>query len=209
MVNPNPKPPRRKKKLGRHRLGNDRKESRFDHEAARASLRLPPTANAQEIASAATMGDVENPTDDSRAIDRSPLKREYKAMLLEERAKNELLVAQAEKAESTAAAKQRKISSLKEENKRLSEALRIEKEKSRLTVLELLDDAELVMSEANSIKLDADRKMSAAELALHKEKERQREHRLDSVQKEREYISYKETASKYDMCILFTTYMHY
>jgi hypothetical protein len=186
MVNPNPKLPKRRKKLGRHDRGRDRKQSGFDHETARETIGLP-DANAQEIA---------------RGLDpapaKSPLKHEYKSMLLEEREKNAALSSRVAKAEHVNYAKERKILSLKQENNMLAMALRDERERSRLTVLKLLDDAELVMSEANSFKLDAEKKMTAAELALQKEKER----RQESVQKEREYVSYKETASKYASFII-------
>jgi tRNA G46 methylase TrmB len=74
----------------------------------------------------------------------------------------------------------------------LAEALRIEKEKSRITKNKLLSDAELVIEEGNCILVEADGKMSAAELTLQKEREKMQA----SVSKEREYVSVREQASE-------------
>jgi hypothetical protein len=201
MPNPNPKPPKRKKASGISRKvrGGNSKTTNFDFPAAREAIGLPTNANAQVVGAHVNANDqVVETAPLSAPSAKSPLKREYKAMLLEEREKNAVLSSRATKAEKSVMAKERKILSLKDENKMLAKSLREERERSRITVLKLLDDAELVMSEANSFKLDADKKMTAAELALQKEKER----RQESVQKEREYISYKETASKYATFII-------
>jgi hypothetical protein len=72
-------------------------------------------------------------------------------------------IAEVEETKLAAEAKHRKILSLKDENKRLSDALRHEKEKSRLTILNLMNEAEDVLAEANELKSIADEKMSAAE----------------------------------------------
>jgi hypothetical protein len=74
----------------------------------------------------------------------------------------------------------------------LAEALCIEKEKSRITINKLLSDAELVIEEGNCILVEADGKMSAAELTLQKEREKMQA----SVSKEREYVSVREQASE-------------
>jgi hypothetical protein len=152
MANPRPKPPKKRKSLSRHKGGRDRKQSQYAFDAAREELQLP-AANAQQIANP-------NPTP------KSPTKREYKDMLLQEKSKNEALFAEMEETKLAAEAKHRKILSLKDENKRLSDALRQEKEKSRLTILKLMNEAEDVMAEANEIKSIADEKMSAAELIV-------------------------------------------
>jgi hypothetical protein len=123
---------------------------------------------------------------------KSPLKKEYKAMLREEREKSENLAAKVENAEMQVKAKERKILSLNDDNKQLAEALRIEKEKSRVTVLKLMNDAELIIEEAHGIVFDAEEKMSAKELTMQKEKERMQ----DAVSKERDYVSVRESARK-------------
>jgi hypothetical protein len=186
--NPNPKPPRRKKKLGRHR-GGDRKQTTYDHDATRESLGLLANANAQEIAFAASAGNEANThNNDARVTESSALKREYNAMLIKERARNQELAAKAEKAEKVVESKQRKIMSLKDENKLLAAALREEKTKSRLTILKLISDAELIIAEANEIKFSADEKLSAAELELQKEREKMQ----SNAEKQREYMSVRE-----------------
>jgi hypothetical protein len=53
---------------------------------------------------------------------------------LEEKSKNEVLFAEVEERKHADEANHRKILSLKDENKRLSDALRQEMEKSRLTI---------------------------------------------------------------------------
>jgi hypothetical protein len=123
---------------------------------------------------------------------KSPLKKEYKAMLREEREKSQNLAAKVENAEMQVKAKERKILSLKDDNKQLDEALRIEKEKSRVTVLKLMNDAELNIEEARGIVFDVEEKMSAKELTMQKEKERMQ----DAVSKERDYVSVRESACK-------------
>jgi hypothetical protein len=85
MANPHLKPPKKRKSLSRHKGGRDRKQSQYEFDAAREELQLP-TANAQQIANP-------NPTS------KSPTKREYKEMLLEEKSKNEVLFAEVEERE--------------------------------------------------------------------------------------------------------------
>jgi hypothetical protein len=189
MANPNAKPPKRKKSHGRKVKGGNKKHTNYDYAAARETLALPANATSQEIAHHATLGDRLN--DNAVPAIKSPLKSEYKAMLMDERAKNEGLAAKAEKAVKAVAKKEHKILSLKDENKMLALALRDEREKSRLTILKLLDDAEIVISDANSMKSDAEQKMSVAELTVFNEQERMKL----SVQKEGEY-NYFQVASR-------------
>ena len=196
MANPNAKPPKRKKSHSRKVKGGNKKRSSYDYSAARESLGLPTNATAQEISFHATAGDRLNDVDATPA-DKSPLKKEYKAMLFEERAKNVEFTAKAEKAEKAVESKERKIFSLKDENKQLAATLREDREKSRLTINKLISDAELVIEQANEIKLDAEAKMSAAELSAYKQKEKMQE----SVNKERQYVSAREAAREY-FCVL-------
>jgi hypothetical protein len=86
--------------LSRHKGSRDRKQSQYEFDAAREELQLP-TANAQQIANP-------NPTP------KSPTKREYKEMLLEEKSKNEVLFAEVEERKHADEANPRKILSLKD-----------------------------------------------------------------------------------------------
>ena len=95
MANPHPKPPKKRMSLSRHKGGRDRKQSQYEFDAAREELQLP-TANAQQIANP-------NPTP------KSPTKREYKNILLQEKSKNEALFAEMEEMKLAAEAKHRKI----------------------------------------------------------------------------------------------------
>lgn len=106
-------------------------------------------------------------------------------MLLEERARNETLKMKMEESVQDLLVKQKKISTLKEEIRQLSDALRTEKEKSRLTILKLLDDVEDAIADSIDLKEDANRKMSSAEMAVFKEKEKAQK----AIKKEREYNS--------------------
>jgi hypothetical protein len=194
MANPNAKPPKRKKSFSRNpkgAKGGKQKRSSYDFDAAREELGLSANANAQEIASRASADDVD-PLNPLPPAVKSPLKKEYKAMLREEQEKSRNLVAKAENAEMQVKAKERKILSLKDDNKQLAEALRMEKEKSRVTVLKLMNDAELIIQEAHGIVFDSEEKMSAKELSIQKEKERMQ----DAVSKERDYVSVRESARK-------------
>jgi hypothetical protein len=194
MANPNAKPPKRKKTYSRNpqgAKGGKQKRSSYNFDAAREELGLSANANAQVIASRAIADDVD-PLNPLPPAVKSPLKKEYKAMLREEREKSQNLAAKVENAEMQVKAKERKILSLKDDNKQLAEALRIEKEKSRVAVLKLMNDAELIIEEAHRIVFDAEEKMSAKELTIQKEKERMQ----DAVSKERDYVSVRESARK-------------
>jgi hypothetical protein len=90
-------------------------------------------------------------------------------------------------------ANHRKILSLKDENKRISDALHQEKVKSRITILKLMNEAEDVMAEANEIKSIADEKMSAAELIVFQEKEKAQ----NALKQEREYTSFAVASCKF------------
>ena len=93
---------------------------------------------------------------------------------------------------------ERKVNQYKEENRILSQALREEREKSRLTINKLVDDAELVISEANDIKSQADEKMSASELAMFNERERTKQ----ALQKERDFTSFRVSASEFGVMLI-------
>ena len=205
MANPNPTRPKRKKasSASRKARGNKNKRSRYNYAGARDALSLPSDATAQEIAFNVTPAG----TTSTSGGDRSPLKKEYKAMLLEERSKNELLAKKVEDSVQHIHLKERKISNLKMEVRQLSAALRSEKEKSRITILKLLDDAEDVIAEATALKENTNEKMSAAELAILREKEKSQ----NAIRREREYTSYTITSRKFkrnDMFIIHNIVTH-
>ena len=191
MGNPNPKPPKRKKSsaASRKTRGNTNKRSKYDYAGARAALSLPSNANPQVIASTSSA----TPTDHTAGAARSsPLKKEYKAMLFEERNRNKALAKKFEDSEQHLQNKDRKISSLKNEVRQLSSSLRAEKEKSRITILKLIDDVEDAIAESTIVKEDTNEKMSAAELAIVREKEKSQ----NAIQREREYTSYAISSRK-------------
>jgi hypothetical protein len=113
--------------------------------------------------------------------------------MLGEKSKNKVLFAEVEERKHADEANHRKILSLKDENKRLSDALHQEKEKSRLTILKLMNEAEDVIAEANKIKSIADEKMSAAELIVFQEKEKAQ----NALKREREYTSFAVASCKF------------
>ena len=113
-------------------------------------------------------------------------------MLLEQRARNETLEKKVEESVQDVQLKVKKIQNLKKEVRQLSDALRSEKEKSRLTIQKLVDDVEDAIADSIDIKEDANQKMSSAELAMFKEKEKAQK----AMKKEREYNSYTIASCK-------------
>ena len=107
-------------------------------------------------------------------------------MLLKERVKNQALSLKVEESLQDIQVKETKISNLKKELRQMSDALRSEKAKSRLTILKLVDDVEDAIAESIDLKGNADQKMSAAELAVMKEREKAQ----NAIKKERQYTSY-------------------
>ena len=160
------------------------------HAGARTALSSPSNANAQQIAFSTTS---ETTDRTSAAVRRSPLKKEYKAMLLEEREKNDTLTKKVEESGQVLEAKVKKISTLKKELRYLSDSLRAEKAKSRMTILKLVDDVEDAISDSIEVKDRADQKMSASELAVCKEKEKAQH----AIKREREYNSYIVASCKF------------
>ena len=174
MANPNPKPParKRKKSISRHARGNKQKISNYSMDDARASLGLPADANHAQVLSN-TLQYGPNPT-----LPRSPPKRVVKARLKQKQAENAVLsrdldVAQHDLgvAQKDASHKAEKIKSLKQQVRDLSDALQVEKKKSRATVAKLIHDAEQIMCDACDIQSEAGKKMTAAELQLLSVKE--------------------------------------
>ena len=192
MANPNPNPPKRKKAsaASRKTRGNKNKRTRYDYAGAREALSLPSDATTQEIAFNVTPASASTASGGAR----SPLKKQYKykAMLLEERSKNDILAKKFGDSVQDLHLKERKISSLKNEVRQLSDSLRAEKEKSRLTILKLIDDVEDAIAAATVIKEDTNEKMSAVELAIFREKEKSQ----NAIQREREYTSYAISSRK-------------
>ena len=192
MANPNPNRPKRKKSsaASRKTRGNTNKRSKYDYAGARAALSLPANVNPQVIASNTTSA---TPRDHTAGAARSsPLKKEYKEMLFEERNRNEALVKKFEDSVHHLQHRDRKISLLKKEVRQLSDSLRAEKDKSRITILKLIDDVEDAIAEATVVKEDTNEKMSAAELAILREKEKSQ----NAIQREREYTSHAISSRK-------------
>ena len=113
-------------------------------------------------------------------------------MLLEERSKNALLAKKVEDTAQVLQRKEKKISSLKKEVMHLSDSLRAEKNKSRMTILKLIDDVEDSIAESLELKEDANEKMSAVDLAVLKEKEKAQL----ALRKEREFTSFAVASCK-------------
>ena len=128
-----PKLPKRKKRFGRdQRTNRNQKQSRYDYSNA-LKLTGSATANSQQLVAAA------NPS-----AAKSPLKSEYKERLKEEEAKAAMLSKQVAKLKKQGDIQKKKVLSL-------STALRYERNKSRLAVSKLLDDAECIVAEAYQI----------------------------------------------------------
>jgi hypothetical protein len=189
MANPNPKPPKRKKGTAYscHASGKKNKRTSYDLEAAREELGVP-NASRQQIRSA-----VLRTGDNSRALKgKSPVKRVVKAQLTRERNKNAKLEMGKERLEM-------KVDSLRQQVRDFAIALKDEKHKSRLAMAKILDDAESIMADSIDDRVELDTKMSAAELAV--EKERQRAH--DAVHDERQYSALKINACKSSILFVY------
>jgi hypothetical protein len=182
MANPNPKRPKRKKRssYSLKASGAAQKQSNYDYAAAREELGVP-NANSQQITSA-TLETGDNPRAPKT---KSPPKRIIKGQLTRQQNKIAKLQFGNERLG-------KKVDSLKQQVRDFAIALKNEKQKSRLAMAKLLDDAEQMMADSIDDRVDLDAKMSAAELAA--EKERQRAH--DAVQEERHYTSTKIGACK-------------
>ena len=178
MANPNPKPPKRKRRSAYTRNirgGNSgsNKRSTYNYAAAREELGMP-DANSQQLTSE-LLASGPNPR---APKGRSPLKREKEKTITN-------LEVGAERME-------KKVSSPQQTIRDLSRALMDQKHKWRLTMAKLVEDAESML--ANSICIDdrnqMDSKMSAAELAVKKERQR--------VIDERKYSSLLTSARKFN-----------
>ncbi len=182
MANSNPKPPKRKKRTtySRHASGAKLKQSNYNFSAAREELGIP-NANTQQIRSAA----LQTGATPRAPKGKSPVKQVIKAHLTREQHKVTKLNLGKKRLEM-------KVDSLKQQLRNFSIALKDEKHKSRLAMASLLNDAEKMVADFLDDRDHLDTKMSAAELAI--EKERQRSH--GAVHKEREYMSLKISACK-------------
>jgi hypothetical protein len=188
-----PKPPKRKKKFGRNPKNNaNKKRSTYDFDSARAVLDADSINHAQIMMHASQTGP--NPP-----APKSPLKKQYKAMLRQKEyelvdalEENYELLEENESLRRVTEMSEKKVLHFKAENRKLAQALREEKAKSRLIINKLLDEAESVIADANEIKFNAEEKMSATELAIFNERERMKL----SVQKERDYNSFQVASRK-------------
>jgi hypothetical protein len=191
MANPRPNPPKRKKRssCSRRKSGGEQKQSNYDYAAAREEIGVP-IANSQQVTSAALWSG----TNPRAPKTKSPVKRVIKAQLNRQRNKITKLETGRERLEM-------KVDSLKKQVRDFSIALKNEKEKSRLAMAKLLDDAEKMMADSIGDGIDLDRKMSAAELAAEKERLRA----IDAIQEERRYASERISARKSDFFIAVPT----
>jgi hypothetical protein len=123
----------------------------------------------------------------------SPVKSVVKAQLTRERNKNAKLQEGKERLEM-------KVDSLKQQVRDFADALKAEKDKSRLAMAKILDDAERMMADSIDDRVELDTKMSAAELAV--EKERQRAH--DAVHDEHQYTALKINACKSSILFVYS-----
>ncbi len=148
-----------------------------------------PIANSQQVTSAA----LQSGTNPRAPKTKSPVKRVIKAQLNRQQAKISKLEVGKQRLEM-------KVDSLKKQVRDFSIALKNEKQKSRLAMAKLLDDAERMMADSIDDRVDLDRKMSAAELAAEKERQRA----LDAISEERRHSSQKISARK--SAFLFVTF---
>ena len=162
MANPRPNPPKRKKRssCSLRTSGGKQKQSNYNYAAAREEIGLP-IANSQQVTSAA----LQSGTNPQAPKTKSPVKRVIKAQLNRQQAKISKLEVGKQRLEM-------KVDSLKKQVRDFSIALKNEKQKSRLAMAKLLDDAERMMADSIDDRVDLDRKMSAAELAAEKERQR-------------------------------------
>ena len=195
MGNPNPTVPKRRrtKSISRHSRKKNKKTSNYDYDEARDSIGLPASASYSQVLSH-TLQSGPNPP-----LPRSPPKHVVKAKLKEQQAENEVLsrdldVAQRDldAAQREVSQKAQKINNLKEQIRKLSQSLQDEKKKSRATIAQLLDDAEQIMSEACGVEHQADKKMSAAEQQVVREKERTK----NNMQAAQQQVSLEKQRSK-------------
>jgi hypothetical protein len=182
MPNPHPKQPKRKKRSVHSRgvRSGKRKRSGFDYNEAREELGLP-NANSQQIAAEFLQAGANARPPKGK----SPPKHEIKKQLVEKDKQITKLQLGNERME-------RKMVSLKVRVRDLSQALMDEKKKSRLAMQQLLDDAESMLAESTMQRDDLDSKMSAAELAIEKERQRVQ----DAVRDERKFMSLSISAGK-------------
>jgi hypothetical protein len=85
-----------------------------------------------------------------------------------------------------------KVDLLKKQVRDFAIVLKDKKQKSRLAMAKLLNDAEKMMADSIGNGIDLDRKMSVAELAAEKERQRA----IDAIQQERRYASERISARK-------------
>lgn len=190
MANPNPGRNRQKRKrssgISRKAKGGQQKQTTFDYAAAREEIGIH-NANSQQITSYAIEAGP------APKAPRSPLKKVIKKQLKEKEEEVKDLNNQVTMLQAGKACLDSKVSSLKQQVRQLSDDLRQEKHKSRLAMEKLLHDAELTIAEANDVRVDLDSKMSAAELAFEKQRERTKER----VEEERQFMASQMSAREY------------
>jgi hypothetical protein len=189
MANPNPKPPKRKKRSSYSLKvsGANQKRSNYDYATARKELGSL-NADAQQVMSAALQTG-ENPRATKGKI---PVKQVVKAQLTHERNRNAKLKEGKEWLEM-------KVDSLKQQVRDFADALKAEKHKSWLAMAKILDDEERMMADSIDDRAEINTKKSAAELAV--EKERQRAH--DAVHNEHQYTALKINACKSSILFVY------
>ena len=177
MPNPNPKPPKRKKRssISKYARGGNKRRTKYDYDAAREQIGQP-NANNQTIYARAIQSGPNAPSE------KSPLKKEYKSMLKQkEEEVNDLLGEKKKMAEENAELRQNlntkdsKIAAQKVTIQTLSQSLQQEKKKSRSTISKLMDEADMVMAEAHGVQSESEKKAAAVNVMIDRTKERHKE----------------------------------
>ena len=206
MPNPNPKPPKRKKRssISKYARGGNTRRTTYDYDAAREQIGQP-NANNQTIYARAIQSGPNAPSE------KSPLKSEYKSMLKQKEVEvTSLLDAKKKIADENSelrqslTSKDSKIAAQKCKINELTLLLQEEKKKSRSVIAKLMDDADLVMAEAHSVKAESNEKVAAVDAVIHRTKERHKE----MLHQERHQYSKQLSAGKFIWHIVSTLYLY-
>ena len=192
MPNPNPQPPKKKRRSvhSRHVKGGKRKKTTYDYTAARDIIG-DPEANSQTITAHVIQSGPNPPAA------KSPLKSEYKSMLKQKEEEVNMLVDENAKLRQNLTTRDSKISAQKQKIYELSHMLREEKIKSRAVITKLMDDADLVMAEAYDLKAESEEQMAVVDSSIERAKQKHRE----MINKERHEHSKELTTCEFIILI--------
>ena len=206
MPNPNPKPPKRRKSSSqsRHARAGQQKNSKYNYEAAREDIGIP-------NATAQTVNHHQMQRGPNPPKEKSPLKSEYKSMLKQkEEEVNSLLDVKKKIADENSelrqslTSKDSKIAAQKGKINELTQLLQEEKKKSRSVIAKLMDDADMIMAEAHSIKDESNEKVAAVDAVIDHTKERHKE----MLHQERHQYSKQLSAGKFNLRIVSSLYLY-